>query len=143
MVRYCLYVDHPLANKPDHSNAIIVTSLSFTTLNVSEILVLVIVLYLAGLWCDRQTDMFNINTDDVRKTFNSSLTYILYILFTKARWLKIKVAWVNGIMYMIWFVCKWMVYIEAVAHHVRNNSLSYIRYSNLYFVSYLPGAGLT
>jgi hypothetical protein len=36
--------------------------------------------------------MFNINTDDVRKTFNSSLTYILYILFTKARWLKIKVA---------------------------------------------------
>jgi myosin-crossreactive antigen len=49
MVRYCLYVDHPLANKPDHSNAIIVTSLSFTTLNVSEILVLVIVLYLAGL----------------------------------------------------------------------------------------------
>jgi hypothetical protein len=49
MVRYCLYVDHPLANKPDHSNAIIVTSVSFSTLNVYEILVLAIVLDIAGL----------------------------------------------------------------------------------------------
>jgi hypothetical protein len=121
MVRYCLYVDHPLANKPDHSNAIIVTSLSFTTLNVSEILVLVIVLYLAGLWCDRQTDMFNINTDDVRKTFNSSLTYILYILFTKARWLKIKVAWVNGIMYETAYVSIWNK-CEAIPDHYGNSN---------------------
>ena len=62
MVSYCLYVDHPLANKPDHSNAIIVTSLSFTTLNVSEILVLVIVLYLTGLWVGLKTGRANFDT---------------------------------------------------------------------------------